>query len=165
MSGILIPGVTNISVSSMERAFRQNKTMSQEIKKGPRCKIENMRTILKNWFNPADIPDTILTKKNKSRYRGLVYAYLRDKNTTKCPEPFKALIEEYMPYITDEKLIKQHKVKTPLKQNNKVSKSNEHDVLQKNVQVFKQFSQYLKQLGAKEFKVKFEESELCINIF
>ena len=165
MSGIMIPGVTNISGTSMERAFRQNKTIGQEIKKGPRCKIEKMRDILKNWFNPENIPDSKMNKKNKSRYRGLVYAYLKDKNTTKCPKPYKALIEEYIPYITDENLIKQHKVKESILKRDIALSGGEPTVLHKNIQVFKLFSNQLKQLHVKEFKVKFEESELCINIF
>lgn len=165
MEEIMIPGVTNISTVGMERAFRRNKTMSREIRKGSRCKIEKMRTILKNWFNPESIPDSEMNKKNKSRYRGLVYSYLKDKNTNKCPEPYKALIEEYIPYITDENLIKQYKEKESMLKRDIALGGIDTNLLNKNIHICKLFSNQLKQLGAKEFKVKFEESELCINIF
>lgn len=168
MSEILIPGVTNIPSLSMEKAFRQNKTVSVEMKKGPRCKIENMREILKNWFTPNKIPESKMSKKNKSRYRGLVYAYLKDKNTDKCPQAYKALIEEYTPHILNNDLNKELKVNKFKSKNNSLSKpcskSKVDDKFKHSMQVVKDFSIQLKQAEVTEFRIKFKEFELCVNM-
>jgi len=161
---MIIPGVSNVkdSLIKTEESFRQNRAVSNsEIKKGPHCKINNMREVLKNWFTPHDIPEQVLSKKNKQRYRGLVYAYLRDKNTNKCPSAFKPLIEEYLPFLSkgDEMSVKEMG-KMVQKQKKEKQVSN----IGHNIEELVKYSKQLEKLGIKELKITTNEVEICLNI-
>ena len=151
-----IPGVSKVDLSSIEKTFREKRVVSRDIKKGRSCKVENMRLVLKHWNTPQEISDKQIKKKNLSRYRSLVYAYLKDENTNKVPQGYKPIIEEYKNFITNsENMNEKTHINKVDKSINKSKTSIKRDASYEKPEYFIKMLSQLKSLGVKEFNIKF----------
>ena len=170
---MVIAGVTNINTDSLEKLFRDKRHLSSTIKRGRKPAIENLRIVLKNWWTREQIPDSELGYKNIQRYRGLVYKYLREPNTTELSGGLKLLIDEYKEFISNKpeednsivvkpnlELVKNLKVDSNKQKKNKVNKTNKTKIkssvaIKSNEIKVPDFIEQLKSLGVKEFTIKF----------
>ena len=111
-----------------------------------------------------------MSQKSKGRYRSVVYAYLKDKSSSKCSKRFRPLIEEYRSYITDEEKIKEFKenvVARRLETRGKVGVNKKEEIvndLEKSIIQMLNYSKQMKKLGATELKIKFDEVELSLSL-
>lgn len=166
---MMIAGVSNIDTDLLEKSFRDKRHLSSTIKRGRKPAIENLRLVLKNWWTREQIPDSELGHKNIQRYRGLVYKYLREPDTSEIPESLKLLIDEYKEFITNEpdkdnsivvkpnlELVKNLKVSSNKRKKNKTNNKTKSSVTVKSDEIkIHNFIKQLKSLGVKEFTIKF----------
>lgn len=170
---MMIAGVSNIDTEVLEKSFRNKRHLSSTIKRGRKPAIENLRLVLKNWWTRGQIPDSELGYKNIQRYRGLVYKYLKEPDTSEISESLKLLIDEYKEFISNKpeednsivvkpnlELVKNLKVESNKKKDNKnkinnKNKTKSSTIAKSNGVKIPDFIEQLKSLGVKEFTIKF----------
>ena len=156
--------VTSIFNSNVvEKNFRDSRMISTpedlQSRKGRRPNIDAMRIILQNWWTPENIPETQISASSKASYRWMVRKYLKGGKTTLSDKQIP-LIEEYRDFITTQP---EEVVANPKKLGKVVTKTNEaktdkkaKDIkTDKNFFIPAEFIKYIKDLGVKEFTLKF----------